>query len=298
LPASGSASVQFGTNDVHEPNVREHKPWELEAIWETHRLLRSSDLEGYATNKTVNVGFVYGKYDLTRYDRVWVRFGMYERFIADDTETGFRADDAVAAYTRLIPLPERIKMRLSGQLSAPLSFGSQKEGLISEGRVTLGLERKFGDFTLNFRTFTSGYLMRYSTAKGGNANPKVSWAALLGGEYQFPFLTNLNLGAVLVNEYSWYYNTADSGTSTSSQYGAVKDPFFPNQPVQQTYGGEVYLKWVNPDLDGLRTDLTVSFAQGDPSLGYTSALHDGVRHLYPAFWRQTSQVYFALTGTY
>ena len=299
-----SGSVGLGANptdpDADLPGRAKPrtKPWEVEGIWETHRLVRSNDLGGYAVNKTVNVAFVYARYDFTKYDRIWLRGGAYDRFIADETESGFRLDDVVGAYSRLIPLPEKLNLRLTAQASAPTSFIRQKEGLITEGRLTAGLDRKFGRFFLNLRTFGGAHLMRYSTAQGGNANPLASWATTLGAEYQIPYIEALYLGAMVGNEYVWYYNTADAGTVTSQQYGAVQDPNFPHQPVQQSYGAEIYLRYVAPELVGIRSDLSIAYAQGDPSLGYTSALHDGVRHFYPVFWRQTSEVYVALTATY
>jgi hypothetical protein len=276
------------------------KKWEIEGVWETHMLVRQSDVEGAAPNRTVNVGFLYLRFDFTKYDRVWARGGVFQRFMSDAQETGFRADDAVGAYTRFIPLPERFSIRLTGQLSAPTSFLSQKEGLITESRITASVDKKLSRFQFTFRTYGAYHFMRYTSAEGGNPNPRVLWVSLLGAEYQIPYLDWLYLGVSATNMYLWLYRPQDAANNPASQrFGWSEDPYFgESQPVQQAYGAEAYLRAVMPDLAGVRSDLTVSYTQGDPSLGYTSALHDGARHVYPFFWRRSSTVYAALSVAY
>jgi hypothetical protein len=280
--------------------IRAKKPWEVQGIWETHHMVRQDDLAGYGVNKTVNVGFLYARYNFTPYDRVWIRGGMYQRFMADEQETGFRADDLVGAYTRTIPLPERFSLRITPQLSAPTSFVSQKEGLITEGRLTLRLDERIDRFTFTARTYGAIHIMKYTSAEGGSANPKWLWIADLGVEYSIPYIEVLDLGVSVTNQYLWLYETGYVQNAPNSQrYGAVEDRNYGlSQPVQQSYGAEAYLRYRAPELAGVKADLTLSYAQGDPSLGYTSALHDGARHVYPLFWRHTSTVYAALSATY
>jgi hypothetical protein len=79
--------------------------------------------------------------------------------------------------------------------------------------------------------------------------------------------------------------------------GTVQDPQFNGQPVQQAYGGEVFLRYSPPPFARIHTDISAAYAQGDPTLGYTSILHDGVSHIYP-FWRQTSEFYFTIAARY
>ena len=53
--------------------------------------------------------------------------------------------------------------------------------------------------------------------------------------------------------------------------------------------------WLGTDVG----DSTIeSYAEGDPTLGYTSVLHDGARHLYFGFNRHVSEFYAALTARY
>jgi len=324
LLAAGSARAQqdgpgegpsggFGASESEHMDVDSHvresqrpgekadqKKWEVEGVWETHRMVRQEDVEGYADNKTVNVAFLYLRYDFTKYDRVWLRGGMYERFMSDQTESGFRADDTVAAYTRTVPLPEKFTFKATGQLSAPTSFISQKEGLITEPRITVSLEKKLGRFTLQARTFGGVHWMRYTTAEGGNPNPKWLWVASVGAEYKVPLVEMLSLGISATNQYLWLYEPGyNANAPNSERYGVATDPNYGNkQPVQQAYGLEAYARYTMPDFVGIKSDLTVSYAQGDPSLGFTSALHDGSRHVYPLFWRHTSTVYAALSVAY
>ena len=70
-----------------------------------------------------------------------------------------------------------------------------------------------------------------------------------------------------------------------------------SQPWQQSYGGEIFVRYVMPDLSGFKSDLTVALANGDPSLGYPSVLHDGVVHPYLLYYN-SAEVYFALEGRY
>src|SRR5262252_747410 len=64
------------------------KPWEVAAVWETHRLIRQNDLAGgYAepgsagsgagTNKQFNFFEARVQYDITEYDRVRLRAFLY-----------------------------------------------------------------------------------------------------------------------------------------------------------------------------------------------------------------------------
>jgi hypothetical protein len=67
--------------------------------------------------------------------------------------------------------------------------------------------------------------------------------------------------------------------------------------MQQSYGGEIFVRYVMPEVSGFKSDFTLALAQGDPSLGYPSVLHDGVVHPY-LLYRDTAEVYFALEGRY
>jgi hypothetical protein len=68
--------------------------------------------------------------------------------------------------------------------------------------------------------------------------------------------------------------------------------------MSQSYGGELFARWEFPSYQGLASDLTLSYGEGDPTLGYTSVLHDGVRNPYFGFNRHVSEVYLALSARY
>ena len=52
-----------------------------------------------------------------------------------------------------------------------------------------------------------------------------------------------------------------------------------------------------PEVSGVRADLHVAVAEGDPALGYNSLLHDGVSHTY-LYFRESSEFYASLSLRY
>jgi hypothetical protein len=296
----------------HGANVG--KWWEVAAGWETHFLVRQSDLNGYGPNKLVNYGWFTARLDITANDRVGFRAGLYQRFTADQEETGIRASDLVFSYTRTQYLPKAFILRGSLLLTAPISFASQKASVITSPIVALGVERQVGPVLLELRTFGGPNITKYSTAEGGTPNAKGMYGWYFEADLTFPFLSRLKnkgsafwdavvphlqrftLGVDAYTTWIWHYGV---GTQPEGQLypGAVADATFSSQPVQQIYGWEVFLKHVFPQFYGVRIDLSLAFAQGDPTLGYTSLLHDGVQHLY-MFWRQTSQFYTSVGVRY
>ena len=96
--------------------------------------------------------------------------------------------------------------------------------------------------------------------------------------------------------YIWFYNVA-SGDPSIVANGVVADNQFSSQPISQSYGGEIFARYTLPTLAGVKSDFTLSLAQGDPALGYASVLHDGVGYTY-LFFRQTSEVYASFTVRY
>lgn len=280
-----------------KPAKAEPRPFEMSGIFETHRLIRQSDLNGAAPNREFNFLYLGLRYDLTDRDRVTLRGGAYQRFLVDDGESGFRADDLSFAYTRFVPLPQKVTLRLIGSALVPISYGSQKSSLITAPRFTVAADRRFGYLTLSARALGELYLSRYTTAEGGSANTKWRTAGGLEAELAMPFHEALSVGASLYLQYSRPYNVQNSGTDQASRLGAEADIQYARQPVQEAYGGEAFVRYTLPELSGARSDLTVSFAQGDPTLGYTSVIHDGVGHGY-LFYRRTSEVYAALAVRY
>jgi len=303
---AGSAGGPGSSNPDVIPEGVPQKAWEVGGLFETHRLVRQSDLEGAGASKTFNVLGVYGQYDVTEFDRIKLRGYVYERFIADSGETGFRFDDIILQYTRRVPLPRDFTLRAMGWVTAPTSFASQKQSLITSPRVMLDIEKKFGQYvTASARTYGDAYITKYRTAEGGNPNAKYDIRFAADVEVQMPFHTPLSFGADVGTGYIWYYepNSATADTNASARAnGTVGDANYATQPILQTYYGEIFARYTLPPVMGMRSDILVALAQGDPSLGSQSVLHDGVGHAYLSPFAQaartTGEVYVALTLRY
>ena len=271
------------------------KKWSVEGIFETHHLIRQNDLGGAAPNRHANFVYALARYDFTPEDRVGTRLGASQRFIADEGETGFRFDDILLYYRRKFHLPQRIDLNVIPGVTLPTSFGAKKAGMILGTRLGLAVERTFGDFDVVAQMLGIRYFMRYDTAEGGAPNPKWAYAMTLSGEYHMPFHRQLSVGALLSDEYAWYYRV---GHASPPAYGAVNDPQFGgDQPAQQAYGGQIFVRYLLPQWQGLRSDVLLAFANGDATLGYTSVLHDGVSHEYVAY-RRNAEIYLALSAAY
>jgi len=276
-----------------DETVSGQKPWEIGGTWETHRLIRQEDLNGAGYNKLVNVLGAYARYDLTANDRIGLRDYFYERFVADAGETGLRSDDLTATYTRTQYLPEQFTFQGSLWLTAPTSFTSQKMGLITSPTVVLQLDKRLGQYvTVSARALGIAFITKHPSSEGGSANPKYRMGGTLEGEVAMPFHEALSLGADIATSYVWYYNPSGASGET------VNDANFSTQPIQQRWAGEIFARYTLPPLVGIKSDITLALANGDPSLGSASVLHDGVTHVLEGTWRQTLEVYAALSVRY
>lgn len=298
--ASAQKSAYIDPDKVSESEDR--KVWQVGGIFETHRLVRQDDLSGAARNKALNYLYLYAGWDPTPKDRFQLRGGFYQRFLADQGETGVRADDLSLAYTRTIPLPWKIDWRVTGSMLAPISFESQLAGIITSPRLTFTFERVFGDLTLGLRASGAYYIVKYRQEPGGGANPRASTLVGASAEYAMPFHRPLSVGLNIQTGYYWLYDRASMDNPTLAQFGNApvrpsEDPFLPTPPMNQTYGGEVFLKYVLPELVNVKSDLTLALAQGDSTLGYPGVIHDGRSQVYWMF-RRSAQVYLALGVRY
>ena len=217
---------------LREDQVTE-KSWEVGGSWETHRLIRQEDLNGAGSNKLFNVVGAYGRYDITQYDRVAVRAYLFERFVADQGETGFRFDDIILSYTRRIPLPQQFTLRAGVWVTFPTSFASQKSSLISAPRLYFDLEKRFGQYvTANLRASGDAYISSYRTAEGSNYNPKYGARTSAEVEVAMPFHTPLSAGVSAGTGYTWYYepNSTSDQNPQVQRYGTTGDPQFSQPP--------------------------------------------------------------------
>jgi len=306
----GSASTDSGSADSgRAPGERNvdyiaragaaPKAWEVGGTWETHRLIRQNDVNNDSKNLNVLAGYV--RYDITDKDRIRLNAYLNQRFIADQGETGFRMDDLVLSYRRTIPLPEQFTMFASGQVTAPTSFESQKTGLITAPRVTLSLEKLFGEYvTTSVRVSGTGYVSKYRAAEGGQYNPKYGLSAGADLEVAMPFHRPLSVGVGVGTGYAWYYepNSTNDPNPQVQALGVTADSQFSSQPITQTYFGEIFARYILPNIAGVKSDVTIAAANGDPSLGSVSVLRDtGVAKFFLAH-RQTAEVYGTLAIRY
>jgi hypothetical protein len=314
----------FGGQSTQSPDVVggrriEEKPWEVGATFETHRLIRQDyNLDGVGAVKVFNVLFAVAKYNLTDNDQFLLSGGGYQYFLADSGEPGFRASDLSLAYTRQVLLPQKFRLRATGALTAPISFDSQLAGNITTPSLSVALSRKFGDLAVEARLTGRYYWDKAKEATalgsssgdpGGQPNVKYTAGGSISAEYNMPFFRPLSAGAALTDLYVWYYTPGgcvaqQSGLSSafgmpvsSSNCPATSNSGTDNQPMQQSYGGEVFVRYAMPDLGGFKSDVTAVFANGDPSLGFPSVIHDGVTHPYFFYWN-TTELYLALNGRY
>ena len=111
-----------------------------------------------------------------------------------------------------------------------------------------------------------------------------------------PFYRQFSVGAALTDSYVWYYNVGAPPAGTTF-YGTTTNPVTDNSTFFQSYGGEIFARYILPNLSGFKSDITAALANGDPSLGYPSVLHDGVVHPYLLYYN-SAEVYVALEGRY
>jgi hypothetical protein len=294
----------LNSDKTAQKQILEEKPWEVSGTYELHRMLRQEDAGG-AVNKVYDLLFVAGRYSLTDHDSIILSAGVTQGFLADQGESGVRATDLSLNYGHTFDLPEKFKLRVSGGLTAPISFYSQISTNITSPSLALSLSRRFGDLALsaNLRgvyfwdKYTTGCEIGAGTGDGcGSTNIKYSAGASVSAEYNMPFHRPLSAGLALTDSYGWFYDVGQPPYE-SNFYGATQDPQFKNQPMQQSYGGELFLRYTIPDLSGFKSDLTLALANGDPGIGYVSVLHDGIVHPY-LLYRDTAEVYFALEARY
>jgi len=307
-----------------------NKTWEVGAGFEYHRLV--SPYTDNAGNRNINYFSLYGRWDITKYDRVAVRWGVYQRFLGDMGETGVRMDDISFSYTRRIPIPGEVTLRPSFSITAPTSYGSQLASVYTVPRLALQADRRFGHFTLDARLSGSVFIVKYAEGGssfngGGNsgfgvgqngggvyANPKGVFSASLSGDFSMPFHEPLSIGASLYTGYIWKYDVCGSSAQAGSDGGAsafgMKTQGMgtcsamptvmqsTSQPTSQNYGGELYVRYAFPTVGGFKSDLAFAWAPlGDATMGYTSVINDGVQHIRAAYFKN-DEVYFTLGGRY
>lgn len=283
----------------------EKKPWDVSATYSTNRSFIRTDAGSTHFGQSLfgSFGYSFGVHD-----RVSLSGGAVQgTIIIDPSESGLRATDITLAYSHTFDLPEKFKLSANGSVTAPTSFSSQLASNITAPGASVGLSRAFGDLRLAASIQGRYYLDRYTSAAtisdgstgassgtgSGAANTKFTAGGALSANYDMPFHRSLSIGVTATDSYRWAYNVG-SPPLNSPFYGAEADPTFgTTQPMLQSYGFDVHAAYAMPDFSGIRTRLIVGADNG----GADSVLHDGVVHTY-FFFRDSSEVYVSLTGTY
>lgn len=299
LTDDSGRNVGVARQNVDKAGAAKKKSWTVGTVFETHRLIRREDLNGAGRNKTLNYLYYFAGYGITPYDRVQIRGGIYQRFMADQNESGFRMDDVEAVYTRIIPLPLKITMRANGSVILPLSYESQKQqSLVIAPRAVAQFDRRFGTFNLTWRNSGTYWVNKYKSAAGGSANPYLTVSTSLNGELAMPFHESLSVGLYAYTAMTFQHDPENAQDPNAARFGAVTDPQFGNsQPRQQSYNMSAYARYILPEVNDIKTDITLGVSNGDGTLGSPNIIHDGVTHFY-GFWRQSAQVYAQLGVRY
>jgi hypothetical protein len=282
--------------------------FKFEAGWELHSMLVQNNLVGNGAETVFNYFYGAITYYLTPHDRIGFTAGLYQFALADPGESGWRADDLLLRYTHHFALPFEVGLDVSGSVTAPTSFASQKMGLVTEPQVRILIDRTFAKYlTVDLRLYNDFYWETYTTVQGGSTpNPITRTGGVISAEVQFPWHTALVFGADLATAYTTYYGPAGqpaSGTGIPGATGTVgsngieTNPTYTSQPLQQDYGIDVYVRYDMKRIYGVASSLTLSYAQGDPTSGYTSDLIDGVQNLY-LLYPEASQIFLSLALKY
>lgn len=274
------------------------KSWSVGGVMETHRLIRQDDLQGQARAKAINYLFLFAGYGITQYDRVMVRTGVFQRFIADEGESGVRMDDVEPMYTRIIPLPWSLTLRETLGVILPVSYESQRNDMIVTPRIITQLDRRFGTLNVTFKNSNAAWFHKYKANAGGDALPYASFSWSLGAEYAMPFHESLSVGAGAYTGVLLTNDPENANDPNVQRFGAVTDPQFGNrQPPQNSYGGEAFVRYILPEVKGMKSDFTVGYSNGDYAVGSMRMNRDGVNRVY-GFWRTNAEVYAELGVRY
>jgi hypothetical protein len=296
------------------------KRWQLSLGFEYHHLIQSDFAPGVAVNGPPDAGnglnhdvIVYdvsGYWEPTPRDRIWAEWTFVQRFIKDmgeDVCPSTGPGDGIIAYRRTIRLPRRFILRVQPRVDVGLSCESALyESLIAAPRLGVSGEREFGPVNVSLEVHGYWYFVRYTSYTGpendpnvgGAPTPETSLHAVLRVYATMPFHRRLSVGLLATAATTWYHQVGGSNP-VQQQLGSVSDPLVPDQAFQNTYGGEIFVRYALAPVRGVGTDVVVAYAEGDPSVtGYQNLLHDNGLASLNLFYRNVSEIYAALTFRY
>ena len=316
--STGGIAFEPGVDSVIDRRELGERRWQISLGVEYHHLLESDYAPGLpvggapdtgnALNRNAIVYDASAIWDITPADRLWAEWGFVQRFIRNSGEgicPGSGPDDGIVAYRRTVRLRRGFVLRVQPRVDIGLSCESVRyQSLIAAPRLGASLEKEFGPLFVSFETHGYYYWEKYTsyTAPGGDdlgggaPTPLASWHGVLRVSSVMPFYRRLSVGALATAAVTWYHQV---GGATPGGQGTVTDPLVGDQPYQNSYGGEIYVRLVLPPVNHVYGDLLIAYADGDPTVtGYQSLLHDNGRASFNLFYRNVSEVYTALTFHY
>ncbi len=314
--SSGSTDVGLGS-DRPTSGVGAIKPvwapwFDLSLLGEYHHIIANYTGQNVA-NENLQSYLITAAFNPSPYDRFIIRYGILVPSLKEIGEPAVRSDDITIAYTRLIPLPGKVNLRIIPRVDFGTAYLDVAHGgTIASPRLSISLERTFGPVTLYAIGLGQYYFDKYTTygstgsyntdpnGMGGNETPKGRIATVLEASLAMPFHKPLVVGVSGYFAATWN-NVAGCEPVTLSGYmpscQASSDPLSPTQPVENSFGGEAFIRYSFPTVGGVGFDLTGALANGDPTLGYQGLLHDGVARMNFGY-NKVSEVYFSLNVKY
>lgn len=306
LPTTKDNSVEqtsagvIKKTDGSEPE----KPWSISVGSEFHQMAVSNP-NGEGASVRMLYWYASARWSFGKHDKISARFGMVERFLADQGETGVRTDDIGLSYAHDFgELVWGLDLGASVSANIPISFYSQKMGLITAPGAALDLTRKFGPVTASVRAFGGYFIQRYDSMQGGAPNPRGRLGFAADVNVDIPKVEGLAIGVDAATSYAWFYTPqlstavqANAGMYSGGYPGISGDGTYPVQPFLQSYGGEVYVRYALPEFFKIHAEVSLVVADGDPTIGYNSVLKDGVGYFY-LFNPHTFGFYGSLSARY
>ena len=291
--------------DADEPqSYAARKKWAVGSSFETSRTILQEDVGG--GNKASNSLSLYASYNITGQDVVRLTGGFIQRFIADETETGIRADDMGLSYSHGFKLPAKLLLQTTAMNNFPTSLNSQRMSIIALPRASIGLSRSFWNDNLNLSLHGGAayYIVKYKEAASPDdnqglegPNPRFTTNVGFNVNLSMPFHPALSVGGGASTSWSWSYDPDHSNDPTLAEQfknapvEPSADPYFNHPAGQQGYGGDVYISYNLPSIKDIQSNFQVSLSQSD------GVLRDGATHLY---WlsRRGGSVAASLTVSY
>ena len=305
-PGERGSATDADVQLLNQGRIRNDSIWGVTAAFETHAALVQTQPDDSRSrpSKLYNYVFVAPAIYPSAYDQIRLSVPGYQFFTADQGESGTRLGDLALSYTRYIPIATEaaaapstpplkgVLIGLEALTTAPTSFISQKRGIITVPRLRLFAEKAFldRDLTVSLSAAAEHYFAAYRTAPGGAPNPSNRAVAEATADYRFPFYHPVSVGLLATTSYVYFYEVE---TSSALPLGVSKDRQFSGQPVQQGYGAEVHARYQFPTFSGIRSWASVAYSLGD-----NAVLHDGVQHIYFAYYRRSSEAYATLTARF